>query len=146
MAGSFSADLSRFVNRANSNVNRLVKDVILQIGKEIVDNSIVGDANYWTHPAPPGYVGGRFRANWQHGIGTMPTSKFDTTANVSYQRIQGTMPNQAGGKIHWLVNNVPYSIAIENGTASRRSPPQGVVGRTMLRVSSIVATVAANIR
>jgi hypothetical protein len=145
MAGSFSADLSSFSRHANSNVDRAVKDTVLTLGREIVELSIVGDTLYWSSKPPKGYVGGKFRANWQHGIGTMPITTFDTTANVSYARIKSTVPASSGGKIHWLVNNVSYSIALENGTASPRTPPQGTVGTVVLRYGSIVREVARNI-
>lgn len=143
---SFTTDIQKFTKKAGGNINRLVKDVVFELGKGVVENSIVGDANYWKSKPPKGYVGGRFRGNWQHGIGTMPLDKFDTTENISIQRIEGTLPEKAGGLIHWIVNNVPYSIALENGTASKRTPPQGIVGRTVLRFDEIVANAARNIR
>lgn len=135
---SFEADIRQFALRTQRKIDRCVKDSIIELGKQIVENSIVGDANYWQRPAPPGYVGGKFRGNWQHAVDTMPAQIFETTANASVARITSTVPAQAAGKVHWLVNNVPYAIAIENGTASYRSPPQACVGTVMARSVEIV--------
>jgi len=145
MAGSFEIDMSRFVRRANGNINRLVKAVILDICSRVVEISPVGDAIYWRSPPPPGYVGGRFRANWQHGVGSMPLEIYDTTANVSMARIRSTVPEQAGGKIHWLVNNLEYSIALENGRSWHQAP-QGVVSQAIMQFEDHVRRRAAEIR
>jgi hypothetical protein len=143
---TFASDLNRFTQTATNRSHEVVKRVVLQLGKEVVDMSIVGDTNYWSSKPPRGYVGGKFRGNWQHGIGSMPITKFDTTDNISLQRIERTVPAQSAGLIHWLVNNVPYSIALENGTASPRTPPQGIVGVTVLRFDRIVRDIARRVR
>lgn len=135
---TFASDLNKFTKKTTAKTHEVVKRVVLQLGKEIVDRSIVGDTKYWKSKPPKGYVGGKFRGNWQHGIGSMPKTTFDTTDNISYQRIEGAVPEQSAGLIHWLVNNVSYSIALENGTASKRTPPQGIVGVTVLRFPNIV--------
>jgi len=140
MASSFSADLSKFVDKATNNADAIMRKSILDIGKELVEMSPVGDANYWKMPPPPGYVGGRFRGNWQHGTGSMPLTKFDTTDNVSNGRIASTMPIKVLEKIHFIVNNVPYSIALENGRS--RQAPRGIVGLTITRWKKIVKKAA----
>lgn len=140
MAGSFQVDISNFINKANKSMDKAVTYTLLGLGRMVVENSPVGDASYWQHPPPPGYVGGRFRANWQHGTGTMPTIVYDMTANIGFQRIQSSIPNNSAGLVHWIINNVPYSIRLENGYS--RQAPQGIVGRALLSFPGIVARAA----
>ena len=140
---SFTADLSRFVTNAEGSIDSIVRNVVLRLGREVVERSPVGDASYWREPAPAGYVGGRFRANWQHGVDVLPQGTFDTTDNVSVQRILSTIPHDAAGKVHYLTNNVPYSIALENGHS--RQAPQGVVGLTVARFDEYIREEAAQL-
>lgn len=146
MAGDFSLDLTKFAEKAKGNIDKVVRKVVLDLGEKVVERSPVGDPLHWkTKYPPPGYVGGRFRANWQHGIGVMPTTTFNTTDNVSMERIQSTLAQGTGPNIHWLVNNVEYSIALENGHSWRQAP-QGIVKLTVLEFPGIVSNAAAEVR
>ena len=144
MAGSFELDLRKFNKLTTQRLNNVVSGVVLGLGRSVVENSPVGDPVHWKNPkaAPEGYVGGRFRANWQHGVGSMPKDTFNGTQNVSIQRIQASIPAESIGKIHWLVNNLPYSIALENGHSSNQAP-NGIVGVSVLNYPGIVKQAVA---
>lgn len=143
---SFSLDLSRFVTKAKGSADKVVRKVVMDIGARVVLKSPVGDADYWQSPPPPGYVGGRFRGNWQMGEGQRPAGDLpdiDPTGAASLERIAGGLNQNAAGKVFFLVNNLPYAMRIEDGTASPRQAPNGVVRTTLLEFQAIV-TKAAN--
>lgn len=144
----FSLDLSAWVKKAKGNMDQVVRKVVLDVGTRIVMRSPVGDGAYWASPPPPGYIGGRFRANWQYGEATAPKGDLpdiDRTGGKSIARIAlGVKPN-AAGKIHYLTNNLPYAMRLEMGW-SKNQAPSGMVGVTVVEFQSIVrdAAVAVN--
>jgi hypothetical protein len=158
MAGSFIFDLDRFTRHATTNINDVVRGIVLGLGREVVKRSPVGDPEWWRGvqvspgvyehaEVPDGYVGGHFKGNWQHGIGVMPLTQFDTidrSGGASIERIQSTLTANAAGKIHYLVNNLPYSIRIENGWSWHQAP-RGVVGLSVLQYPGIVRQVASEV-
>jgi hypothetical protein len=133
----FTLDINNFVTKARNNSALVEKKIILEIGRRVVERSPVGDPTYWKSKPPAGYVGGRFRANWQHGTGTMPTAIYDTTNNESEARISASVANSGPHSVHWIVNNLPYSVALENGY-SRQAPPGGIVKLTVIEFENIV--------
>lgn len=139
MSGQFTADISRFVAKANGNVDLIVRKVIFEIGTRIVMRSPVGDAEHWKHPPPKGYAGGRFRANWQYGYGAPPTSALDTidpSGATSIAAITaGAAANPSIG-VHYLVNNLPYAKRLEEGWS--RQAPKGMVELTAIEFSDFV--------
>lgn len=106
-----------------------------EVLNRVVLNSPVGNPSYWADPssAPPGYVGGRFRNNWQ--IGPAPTDEEIPPPTGTVPPLQETLDREnsalrataAGiGRTIWVFNNVPYAERLENGWSSMA--PQGVVG------------------
>ena len=135
MSDSFELDVDRFIQHAGGDVNRIIRTVLIELGTRFVERSPVGDAVYWQHPAPRGYVGGHFRANWQYGFGNMPTSQISGTQNTLLANLSGGIPSDTAG-VHFIVNNVPYSIRLENGWS--RQAPQGIVARAVQEFNNIV--------
>ena len=133
----FTLDINNFVTKARNNSALVEKKIILEIGRRVVERSPVGDPTYWKSKPPAGYDGGRFRANWQHGTGIMPTAIYDTTNNESESRINTSVANSSPHSVHWIVNNLPYSVALENGY-SRQAPPGGIVKLTVIEFENIV--------
>ena len=91
------------------------KRIALEVFRRVILKSPVGNPELWQNPAgaPPGYVGGRFRANWQINTFLNSDTKDDTDesggatiaagiSNISSQRTQpyGTI---------WVFNNLPYA-------------------------------------
>ena len=135
---SFTADISAFVRHANGNMDQVVRKIILDLGTRIVEKSPVGDATYWSSPPPPGYVGGRFRANWQYQFGVVPSGVKDEispTGAVSITSLLKVMTGPTRG-IHFIANNLPYAQRLENGWS--RQAPRGMVGLTLGEFQNIV--------
>lgn len=136
---SFELDLKKFAEKAAARADEAVAGIVTGLHVKIDARSPVGDARYWKNPPPKGYVGGRFRANWQLGVGSMPGGTIatpDPDGGSVRARIQAAIPSDAAGKIYYLVNNVPYAQRLEHGWS--RQAPQGVVGLSLLEVQDVV--------
>lgn len=137
---TFALQLREFARKAGRNADLVVAKVVLDVGTSLVMKSPVGDADYWLSPAPPGYVGGRFRANWQHGeerINTTTTEETDQSGADTVGKLAASIPNDASGKVHYLTNALAYGPRLEEGWS--RQAPNGMVGLTVIEFQSYVA-------
>ena len=142
----FAANISKFVAKANGNMDAVVRKIILDIGTKIVMRSPVGDGDLWQSKPPPGYVGGRFRANWQYTFGqpaTEATAEIDASGRNTISTIlSGVSSNKAAG-LHYLSNNLPYAKRLEDGWSTQA--PIGMVGLTLLEFQSMVNGAATEV-
>lgn len=125
MLGSFELDMSRLIAHTNANINTVTKKVVLDIARSVIRKSPVDT--------------GRFKGNWQYSAEEMPagvTDIHDETGAGTQVHIASQIPQQAAGKLHWIVNNLPYSIALENGHSNQA--PRGMVGLTVSEYQSLV--------
>jgi len=144
---SFSLDMSAFAEKTNKNIDLVIGKVVIDVAAEVIKRSPVGDASYWVSPPPAGYVGGRFRGNWDYGVNTAPVNEYSTidpSGSVSSDRVKSKLGVKTAGKVHWIVNNLPYAERIENGWS--RQAPQGVIGLTVIKFQSIVDAAARAIK
>jgi hypothetical protein len=136
---TFSTVVRDFGEKSKVRIDDLVRKVVIDVGARLVEKSPVGDPSAWKNPPPPGYVGGRFRANWQYGFNQRPIgdlSDIDPSGAVSNERIiTGTESNPAAG-VHYLMNNLPYAQRLETGWSSQA--PQGMVNLTVIEFDGIV--------
>jgi hypothetical protein len=120
-------------------VLRLQKVIVLDLFRRIVLKSPVGNPDGWAPqslPPPPGYVGGRFRANWQITIGKPATGVIDSTAEpVPSIPALGSIADarRTTSLTVWITNNVPYAERLEMGW-SRKQAPGGVVNIALAEV------------
>jgi hypothetical protein len=126
-----------------------VRKVIIDVGASLVAKSPVGDGSLWKHPPPKGYVGGRFRANWQHGFNVMPSgtkSDIDPSGQVSIEAIQSRLGSVEKGAfgVHYIVNNLPYARVLEHGHSTQA--PSGMVGLTVTEFESIVGKAVSDVK
>jgi len=143
----FSLDLSAWVKKAKGNMDGVVRKVVLDLGTRIIMRSPVGDGSHWASPPPKGYIGGRFRANWQYGETTRPGGTLlaiDPKGSATLAKLVAGVKPDAAGKIHWLTNNLPYAQRLEYGW-SKRQAPAGMIGITITEYSSVVRDAAASI-
>lgn len=130
---TFALDLQKFAEKVGARADRAVGHVVADVARELDERSPVGDASYWTHPAPKGYIGGRFRANWQMGVDSVPQGtldRIDHDGTIALPAIIAEIPTHAAGKLYSMVNNVPYAMALEEGHS--RQAPQGLVSLTAI--------------
>jgi hypothetical protein len=143
---TFALDLKAFAQKAKDNADMVVKNIVVRVAGELDKRSPVGDAKYWKHPAPKGYTGGRFRGNWQLGVGIMPageTGRIDKTGIATLGAIVAEIPAHSAGKVFYLSNNVPYAHRIENGWS--RQAPAGLVSITAVMFQRIVNEAVAEL-
>lgn len=91
---------------------------------------------------------GRFRGNWQVAIGDNPS--FDLEVEVTdhasggpggvLAKVNGQVMQLKFGNTIWLVNNLPYAVALEYGHSSQA--PGGMVRLTVQKWHPIVEKVA----
>jgi hypothetical protein len=128
----FEVDLTTFFEKTVPAAHlALQKKIALDLLRKIVLRTPVGNPDLWkAERAPPGYVGGRARANWQVSINVEPgaAAKDDRdkqgTATISQGEAAILGLTQPGGVI-WLFNNVPYILRLENGWSTQA--PQGML-------------------
>ncbi|MFZ6773031.1 hypothetical protein ACO0LB_09995 [Undibacterium sp. SXout7W] len=138
---NFALDIRKFAENSKVKTDAVVKKVLLDVTKQVVQMSPVGDGTLWKTPPPPGYIGGRFRGNWQFGISAVPSGELDNLDNVgdgskTYEGIFASIPDKAAGNIYYLANNLPYAQRLENGWSSQA--PVGMVALTVVKWNSIV--------
>ena len=138
---SFALDIQKFAKKAGDNADLVVRKVVLDIGRSLVEKTPVGNPDLWQNPdnKPEGYVGGHARANWSHSIGAQVIQEFDVvdaTGNASNERIASSLPINAGGKVHYIQNSVPYIEALEEGHSSQA--PNGFVGLTVIEFQDYI--------
>ncbi len=145
----FSVDIANFVKKANGNADAVVRKTVLDIGTRLVERTPVGDASYWQSKPPKGYVGGHARANWQHSIGSPVVSEVpgtDASGGATTSRILSSIPQKAGGLVHFITNSVPYIEALEDGHSKRQCPPGGMVALTVTEFQGIVSGAAGGLK
>jgi hypothetical protein len=145
---NYAVQLAKFAQKAADITDRVVRGVVMEIGTRIVDRSPVGDGTLWKSPPPKGYIGGRFRANWQYGnysgagIPMADLPNIDKSGAASIARIAAGLPQKAAGMKHVLINNLPYAQALEDGHSTQA--PSGMVGLVALEFPQIVRDVVAS--
>ncbi len=146
------------VDLTNKKIEKTIRGTIFEISERIMFRSPVGDPKYWLSlnpytslsggkprhktmkKAPVGYVGGAFRANWQYGFNQRPSGEVagtDKSGSATLGKIKSGINSSPAYGIHYLVNNLPYSIRLENGWS--RQAPHGMVKLTALEFGSIVS-------
>ena len=130
---SFALDIKKFAQKAGDNADMVVRKVVLDIGRSLVEKTPVGNPDLWQNPdnKPEGYVGGHARANWSHSIGALVNQEFkeiDATGGASIDRIISSVPVKAAGKVHYIQNSLPYMQALEDGHSTQA--PNGMVALT----------------
>lgn len=144
---TFAVEIQQFVDKIRAKADDLVGLVVVKVAQRLDERSPVGDATYWKNKPPKGYVGGRFRGNWQLGVGAIPageTGRIDPAGSATVSAIVAEVPEQAAGKVFYLANNVPYAQRLEDGWS--RQAPSGLVALTAMEFQSIVDEAAGAVR
>lgn len=120
---SFAVDVQRFAQLSNTRINTLLRRVISGILRGVVRKSPVDT--------------GRFRANWQLGVDSRPSGVIASTENNAISNALPVMPAQPAGHVYYIVNNLPYAQALEDGH-STQSPPGNMVSGTVAEFQQII--------
>ena len=146
---SLSISLTEWVAQAGDKANLVVKSIIIDLTRRIDEKSPVGKKELWAANVerasrglaalPAGYIGGRFRGNWQLGVdapvsGTLDTVDSDGSSTLS--AAMSAIPAETIGHTFYYTNNLPYALRLENGHS--RQAPIGIVGLSILEWQGIV--------
>lgn len=147
LMGRFAVDVQRLCEKIALDADIVVEKVVLDVSTSLVYKSPVGDAKYWKHAPPPGYVGGRFRANWQYGNGEVnltTTEEIDADGLKTISRIAESVGKDAAGRNHYISNSLPYAQRLEDGWSYRQAP-NGMVGLTQIEFQAYVDKAVAEL-
>lgn len=137
---SFELDLRAFIEKAKGNSEQVVRKVGIDMLARIIDRSPVGNPDLWKDTPPPGYVGGRFRGNWQVTFGAQAvgeTGRIDKNGGETLRAGQAVLAAyRAGVNSIWLTNTVPYAVPLEYGHSSQA--PAGMVRVTAAEFQQFV--------
>ena len=137
----FSGDIRRFSVKTEVAHNKIVRAATLELFSSVIKMTPVGDPDGWKYPqlAPPGYVGGRARGNWQASIDSPvdgEIERIDKSGGETISEMVSKAPPGAG-QVTYLANNLPYIEQLEDGWSDQAAA--GMVRVSMDRVSKIVA-------
>lgn len=154
MAGSFSVSLANFAIKTEKQAVVACQKIAMETWQRVIMKSPVGDPSKWNAAFveagtklgwfDKNYVGGRFRANWGCQVGSPYSGTVDTVdkaggATVAKANMTTAQWN-ARGSI-FLMNNLPYSIALEHGHS--KQAPSGMVRVTVAEMQNGAAESAA---
>ena len=132
VASNYNLEVSNYNAALRDNPENLTKAGRLKKGLKVNDSMEI--------KAPVGYVGGRFRANWQVTFEAPAVGEIDGvdprgTATINKGAAVLQTFHSDYGSI-WLMNNVPYAIPLEYGHSSQA--PSGVVRVTIAEFQMMV--------
>tara|TARA_R110000782_G_scaffold33535_9_gene80789 strand:+ start:1267 stop:1704 length:438 start_codon:yes stop_codon:yes gene_type:complete len=124
---TFTVDVKEWAAQAGLDLIEAKRAAALQVFSSVIMATPVGNASQWKNPksAPPGYVGGRLRGNWQASLDTPETGMLDTTdknGSLTIQAVDAVVSGATGDSPIFLTNNLPYAHRIEYGGHSKQAP------------------------
>ena len=88
---------------------------------------------------PEGYVGGRFRANWNCSVSEPDATTTDAVDPSGESAIANVLAKMGGaGSVNFLTNGLPYGEMLEYHAHSKQAPA-GMVRVSMASIDSYVA-------
>ena len=130
--GAFSDDLAKFEAKTSEKLTVAVRKISLELFRRVILRSPVDT--------------GRFRANWQVTIGSLPSGTLeldDKTGNVTIDKADAVISGVQGGDIVVLTNNLPYSKRLEEGYSQQA--PQGFVALSVQEFQAIANEIGLEI-
>ena len=141
----FQVDFTRLLRQAGNRAQQVVKASSLKLLQSIDTKSPVGDPSSWSSPAPAGYTGGQFRANWMYSIGSPDVSVTDSTdPNGGESMRRATNTNYRLGDKIYISNSLPYAYPLEYEGWSGQAP-NGMVRVSVVEFRDFVRQAAAQL-
>ena len=153
-AQSFTLSLAEFAKAAPEQARTVVRKVSQEMLAKVVLRTPVGNRELWAANIerkkkglplyPPGYVGGRLRANWNVGIGTIDTNTSappDKSGQAAIAAGTAKIATASGEMDIFITNALPYAIPVEYGH-SKKQAPAGMVRITVTEFQTYVDAAA----
>lgn len=131
--------------KAKGDCDQVLRACCIGLLNNVVVRSPVGNPDLWKGDKygfirpPKGYVGGRFRANWQVTVGAPASGTrdaVDASGAVSINAGQAVIDGVNCGPPVYIVNNLPYAIELEYGHS--KQAPLGMARLAALEFQRIV--------
>jgi len=138
IAAQYNQDAAAFNAALRADPTNLNRAGRLRAGKKRRSRDIKG---------PAGYVGGRFRGNWQLSLNAatvQPTADIDRAGMPTIQKGQAVVAGYQLGQTIFITNNLPYAVPLEYGHSSQA--PAGMVRITVAEFKSIVSQASREVR
>lgn len=136
---TFALDLSKQIEAAKAKAELVAKKTMIELFNRVIEKSPVGNPDLWQHPVK-GYVGGRFRANWNCSIGSpnfSTTESIDPSGNATASKATSVvMSYTLNDQSVYLTNSLPYAIRLEEGWSGQA--PNGMVRLSVMEVQNSV--------
>ncbi len=130
---SFALDVSRFVEKAKKNPEKVMRQVSIKLFSAIIKASPVDT--------------GRFRMNWM-ASGSTPadgtTDATDKSGNAATGKVMSFVQNAADWHTFTLTNNLPYAQRLEYGWSQQA--PQGMVRTNVSRFQQLLNEEASKVK
>jgi hypothetical protein len=139
-AVSYNNEVTNHNNALRHDQANLTKAGRLRKGVKVHDSMDV--------KAPPGYTGGRFKANWFVGFDSRPmdaTEDVDKAGNISNRRGGVILETfKVGVNSVYFTNNLPYAYSLEFGHS--KQAPGGMVRITAQDFQKLLSEAAQEVR
>jgi hypothetical protein len=124
----FAVSVAKFVEKAKSAPEIVVRKVSMDLFTRIVMRTPVGNPTLWKSSPPAGYVGGRARASWRIGINQFEwvmDVRFDENgaATIAYAHVE--LARWKPDDTIYIGSRLPYIRPLEYGHS--RQAPAGMV-------------------
>ena len=133
MSAIFTASIQNFVDKTQGNADLIVRKIALEMFSRVIMKSPVDT--------------GRFRANWQVGIESIPGETLDAmdkSGGEALARVSEAVLSARAGQTITLVNNLAYARKLEYGYS--KQAPAGMVRITLAEFGVVVAQAADEVR
>ena len=123
---------SQWVTKTEQKMDLAVRKIALELFSRVILKSPVDT--------------GRFRANWQVAIGSVPDGTLsleDKGGTATISKATATTAGVKAGDVIYLVNNLPYAQRLEDGYSGQA--PAGMVGLTVQEFQQVVRQIGAEL-
>lgn len=127
---AFKRNFSLLLQKAGAKAEMVVRKTALELQSSMVERSPVDT--------------GRFRGNWQCGIGQMNAGTSDAPNSDAIGRTALALSAWTPGKTIWLTNSMPYSYKLEHGHSAQA--PFGMVKLTVQNYATALAEAVRSIQ
>jgi len=147
---NFGKQVEKIAEKTSRKVEQVAEDFTILYFTQVIEGTPVGDPSTWKSPPPPGYIGGRAKANWNPSINSPDYSQTDSLRS-SVNKLP-SIKGRIAGNVAYLSNSVPYVYLLEKGihigTDGRQKgsyqQPSGWIERTTRGTESIMSKVIRN--
>jgi hypothetical protein len=146
----FGRKVQEIADKTNKKIEQVAEDFTILYFTQVIEGTPVGDPSTWQSQPPPGYIGGRAKANWNPSVGSPDYSQTDSLRS-SVNKLP-SIKGRIAGNVAYLSNSVPYVYLLEKGihtgTDGRQKgsyqQPNGWIERTTRGTESIMNKVIRN--